>query len=185
MSRSLDATLAAEFDKDSLSPIGLVEIQTSSGYVRCWSGIGTLTWNGHDFAGTGALGKVSTLEESTELKSGGVVLELSGVPAEYVSIALSEIRQGRRAKVWIGCFEGNQLVGEPFPWFTGLTDIAEIEDNASEVTIRITAENRLIDLERPRVRRYTSEDQKLTDSGDRGFEYVPGLQDTQFVWGKQ
>ena len=39
-------------------------------------------------------------------------------------------------------------------------------------------------IEKPRERRYTSEDQKLDHPDDRGFEYVPALQDMPIFWGR-
>jgi hypothetical protein len=33
------------------------------------------------------------------------------------------------------------------------------------------------------VRRYTNEDQQAEVPGDRGFEYVPSVQELNFKWG--
>lgn len=186
MSRTLDPALESAVTSDSLEPIGLIEIGTSDpdNPVRAWSGLGELVWNGATYVGTGIFGKVSAIEETSELKAGGVVFELAGVPTELLSISLAEMRWGRPAKVWFGVLDGNRLDGEPVLMFAGLTDVPEIADDGASVTIRITAENRLIDLERPRERRYTPEDQKLTDSTDKGFEYVAFLQDWNGVWGQ-
>jgi hypothetical protein len=186
MSRALDADLEAQIDADSLAPIQLVEIGTSDpdNPVRAWSGLGDLIWNGATYIGTGIYGKVSAIEETNELKAGGVVFELSGVPSELLAVSLSSMRWGRSAKVWFAALDGNRMVGEPYQMFAGLTDVPEIVDDGSTVTIRITAENRLIDLERPRERRYTPEDQKITDASDLGFSFVAGLQDWNGVWGQ-
>jgi hypothetical protein len=48
----------------------------------------------------------------------------------------------------------------------------------------VRAENRLADLERPRVRRYNSGDQQLLFSGDKGLEFVEQMVDTSIVWGR-
>ena len=42
---------------------------------------------------------------------------------------------------------------------------------------------RLIDLDRSRARRFTSEDQKIDYPDDKGLEMVASLQDTVIIWG--
>lgn len=49
--------------------------------------------------------------------------------------------------------------------------------------IELMYEDRLVDLERPRERRYTHEDQQIRLVGDKGFDQVPELQDAQDTWG--
>jgi hypothetical protein len=50
--------------------------------------------------------------------------------------------------------------------------------------VSISYESRLIDLERSRESRYTNEDQQRAFPGDRGFEFVPSLQDLSLTWGR-
>ena len=58
-----------------------------------------------------------------------------------------------------------------------------ISDGGDTATIKLTAESRLIDLDRSRERRFTSEDQKIEFPDDKGLEYVDDLQDKEIVWG--
>ena len=50
-------------------------------------------------------------------------------------------------------------------------------------TVNITAESRLIDWARPRIRRYTNADQNERFPGDKGFEFVSDTTDKEIVWG--
>jgi hypothetical protein len=59
-----------------------------------------------------------------------------------------------------------------------------MDEQAETATVSISYEGRLIDLERPRARRYTHDDQQIDFPGDRGFEYVPTLQEWNGVWGR-
>ena len=167
-----------------VAPILLCEIQTASGYVRAWSGIGDLPWNGNTYNGTGNFGGVTPVQETNELQANGVSFTLSGVPAAMVSTALADMRQGRSTKLWLGAFDmtTGALIADPYQLFWGLTDVPSIDDGAETATIGITAENRLIDLDRARTRRLTSEDQALDDPTDLGFKIVPSLQDQEFIW---
>jgi len=67
--------------------------------------------------------------------------------------------------------------------FSGRMDVMSITEDGDSCTITMTAESRLIDLERPRLRRWTSEDQKGLDATDKGFEFVNSLQEASIKWG--
>jgi hypothetical protein len=75
------------------------------------------------------------------------------------------------------------VIADPYPLRRGRFDVAPIARDGETMTIRARYEDRLIDLERPRERRYTREDQQLRLAGDKGFDQVPELQDVQDVWG--
>lgn len=83
---------------------------------------------------------------------------------------------------------GDVLLDSPYALRRGRFDIAIIDRDPKGGTCTITAkyEDRLIDLERPREWRYTSESQKALypDVVDKGFDYVETLQDAQFIWGR-
>lgn len=186
MARDVDAALAAAMQLGAVQPVLLIEIGTSDADnpVRAWNGIGDLIWNGDTYTGTGVMGRISTLEEAVLPEARGVTFELSGVPQDLLALALGDMRQGRPARIWVGAVDQTgAMVGDPYLLFEGLTDVPEIEDTADTVALRITAESLMIDLKRPRVRRFTPEDQRLSDADDLGFDYVAGLQDATLEWG--
>ena len=63
-------------------------------------------------------------------------------------------------------------------------DIAKLMRTGT-ATITLNCESRLIQLERPKNRRYTHEDQQERLTGDLGFEFVTDLQDKEIIWGKK
>lgn len=75
------------------------------------------------------------------------------------------------------------LVADPYQLDGGRLDFTVIEDAGDTCTIAAQYESRLVDLERPRERRYTAEDQKIDYPADLGFDYVPSLQETELIWG--
>lgn len=182
------AGLTAAMESASLArvvtPIFLVDIQTTSGISRFWTGYGNLVWNANTFKGQGEFLGVDKIEETTDLKASGIVLSLSGIPASLVSMVLNEIRQGFPANVWLGALSSSgTLIIDPVLLFSGLTDVPEMEEGGDTATITLTVESLEIDRQRSRVRRYTPEDQRRIDPDDIGFEYVAGLQDADIVWG--
>ena len=54
-------------------------------------------------------------------------------------------------------------------------DTMTIAESGEYSTISISAENKLIALERSKVRRYTAEDQKIDHPTDKGFEFVTAI----------
>lgn len=183
--RELGEDLAAAIAADVVYPLLLVEIDSADGFIRVHSGIGDLSWDSKTWTGTGDLGGISAIDESTDVQANGVRFTLSGVPSALLSYALTHAEQGRAAKVWLACFDAaGEMQGDPYLLFTGLTDVPTIEDSGDTAVIGITAESRLIDLERARVRRYTPEDQKLTDPDDKGFDFVAGLQEAEIIFGR-
>jgi hypothetical protein len=63
-------------------------------------------------------------------------------------------------------------------------DQMNIQENPDTATIELTVENKLIDLERPRIARYTSAYQKSVYPGDKGMDFIEDLQDKEIVWGR-
>lgn len=176
----IDATSAAV-----VQPILLVEAEFDSATTRMWSGIGTLDWNGHDWIGGGTLLNIDAVEESTEVRAIGTRVSLSGIPSELISLALQENYQGRTLTVYLGAFDSSgDIITSPIIIFSGRMDIMTISEGGSTATIDVTVENRLIDFERTRERRYTSEDQKIEYPNDKGLEFVSSIQDIEIVWGK-
>lgn len=186
MSRDLSTGLETAVQAPSISPIGLVEMQFGSGTVRFWTGRGPLVVDGETYTGTGTLGKISSIEETTELKAVSVDLELSGVPANVLTIANGEDWQGRDVIIKYAALQqsGNRLtlVDDPFQIFKGVMDRMTLVDGRESV-VTISAESKQIDLERRSPRRYTSEDQRAEFPEDAGCDAVASLQNKEVIWG--
>jgi hypothetical protein len=64
-------------------------------------------------------------------------------------------------------------------------DVPGIQEGGDTSTITIQAENRLIELDRPREVRFNDRFQQNRFASDVGMEYVAGLQDKQISWGQK
>ncbi|MBI1208021.1 MAG: hypothetical protein GC191_12130 [Azospirillum sp.] len=185
MTERLSGSPKAETFKSVVRPALLAELQFASGTSRAWSGIGTLHWNGEDWLGTGTLGRVSTVTETIDLKAVGARFELSGIPSDLLTHMVGEPLQGRRALLWLAFFDEDWvLVPEPVLLFRGFMDSVELRDGGQTSSIALNVENRLADLSRARVRRYTDADQQAEFPGDLGFSFVASMQDLQLLWGR-
>lgn len=186
MSRSLTANMTTEVTSSVLSPIVLVELDFDVVPLNMWSGISDLDWDSKTWTGAGNLLSFGSLEETTEVRALGTSITLSGLNSSILSAALSEDYQGRRATIWLGATdETGAVIPDPIIVFGGRMDVMTINENADNVAINITIENRLIDFERTKVRRYTDQDQKIDYPNDKGFEFVSAIQDKEIVWGRR
>lgn len=206
MSRSVSSGFSDAIQRDVVQPFLAVDLAFDSGNVRAWTGLGTLSVGGVDYVGTATIMSISPIEETIEVAARGAQFVLTGIPSDLLSLALSEPYQGRIAKIYFGMMSvperllteagaiittenllpldissGNQ--SELVEIFSGFMDTMQIADEVETSTITLTAENRLISLERPKNRRYTSEDQKREFSADLGLDFVNDLQDKEIKWG--
>ena len=208
MTRSISTGFDSVLQGDVVRPIILVEMLFDSGAVRLWNGLTDLVYDSDTYTGAGTLLSVSTVEDTADISARGITISLSGISASIMSLALDEKYQNRTANVYFGIIgvpdllkteSGDYFVdfdlinfdvsdsdrNEYVPIFTGLMDQMTIADSGDTLNIGLTVESRMIDLERPRIWRYTSEDQKRVYPNDKGFDYVNDLQTKTILWGRK
>src|SRR5690348_17133335 len=107
-SRDLTATMAAAVQAAVVRPAIFYEGEfysagsPSAQFLRLWTGMGDLVWNGYTWTGGGNLLAISPIEESTRIEALGFSVTLSGMPSALISLALQSIRQGKPGKLWLG-----------------------------------------------------------------------------------
>lgn len=207
MSRDLSSATIENINAELVKPFFAVELKFDNDVVRMWTGTGTLVLpDGTSWVGTGTMLGVSAVEETAEMAAKGATLTLSSVSPELLALALAEPYQGRVANIYFGTFgpagaitqqdgsyilqqDGSKIlvqIGETGfnQLFSGYMDQMNIDDSAETSTIELKVENRLVDLERARVARYTNQFQRSLYPDDRGLSYVEGLQDRKVPWGR-
>lgn len=208
MSRSLSDSIVSVLTAESIKPFFAVRLFFDTQTLNFWTGLGDLTVASVTYTGTGRLLQISELSETAEISAQGATLTLSAIPSELISLALTEPYQGRLCQIFFGVIDANRqyLVAEDGTYilaedtsridlspgdpneivevFSGYMDQMNIEEGAETSTIGLSVESKLIDLERPRVFRYTDANQKARFPDDKGFEFVEDLQDKRFTWGR-
>jgi hypothetical protein len=182
--RSLTTAIRAEVAKGNIQFALFVEMIFDGGTVRLWTGYGNFTLNSHVFTGAGHLGKISAVEETVgDVRANGVAFTLSGIDVPTIALCLTEHFQGRPATVWLAFFNSDWvIIPDAVQIFKGRMDYPIIEKGGETASITVYVESRLIDLERPRVRRYTAEDQQQLHPGDTGLRFIAGLQEKTVRW---
>lgn len=205
MSRELAPLVKEELTKQVLEPFFTVELDFDSGPLYMWTGYGNLTIGGKTYIGAGQLLNISSVTETTEMEAKGATITVSGIPSGFLSVALQEPYQGRECRIFFAIVVNEELLQENgglllteagdiilteesgiklTEIFSGELDQMNIEENADTAIVSVTAENVLIKLERPTIRRFTNEDQRSRFPNDKGLEYVASLQDKEILWGR-
>ena len=87
MTRDIDPATQAASEAPAIWPVVFVDLAFDSGHVRFHSELGTLSFGGNDYTGTGRLGAVSSMDEDSELTRTPVTLTLSGIPTDVLAAA--------------------------------------------------------------------------------------------------
>ncbi len=187
--RDLTAAVDTELGQSTTAPRWFVKIELDSGDVRLWNGLGPKTLFGETYTGSGRLGSIEPIQETQEVVASGVQMTLHIMPTTdqpdavdaILNIALGEEYQGRPVTIWQAQIDHTDgtLIDDPFIRFKGKLDIMRDSELPGSAVITVTAENRLIDLERPRLRTYTPEDQKVKYPNDTFFDEVAALQNRE------
>lgn len=185
MSRELTPAMKSAVTADLVRPITLVQCAFDSGNLNLWSGIGNLTVDSVEYVGAGTLLQIGEIAESAELQANGLTVALSGITEPLISKARDEDYQGRELKVLLGTIDADgDVVADPVVVFSGFMDTMLMNDGAETAAIQVSVENRLIEFERTRARRYTAEDQKIDYPNDKGLEFVAEMAEKEIVWGR-
>ena len=208
MARDIFPTLLQALEAPEITPFFAVDLMFGSSPLYMWSGYGDFVREdtGNTYLGAGQLLNISTVEETTEIQAVGANFTLSGIPSSFLSLALQEPYQGRECRIYFGVLIDGSLATQGLDTittqfgdlivlqsgtqgfleiFSGEMDQMNIVEAADTATISVSAENALIKLERPVVRRLTNTDQKSRYPNDKGLEYVAGLQDKEIFWGRK
>jgi hypothetical protein len=176
-----------------------------------WTGLGDLTIGAITYTGTGNMLGISEVKETADISAAGATLSLTGIPTDILSLALQVPYQGRLCRIKFGMFDANRNTlllesGDDLllengsviatsstldtatpaltTLFVGYMDQMNIDEGPETSTVTLAVESKLIDLERPRIIRYTSASQKSRHAGDLAFDFIPDLQDRPLGWGR-
>ena len=183
MSRDLTTDMRAQVIAGTLIPIVFYEGEYAADTVRLWTGVGSITWDGHTWLGMGGIISIGAIQETTKTEATGFTISVTGESSANVSRALASCRRNKPGKLWLGALtDAGAVVADPIEMRAGKFSHPEVGDDGVSATITVTYADELTDLGRPRERRYTSEDQARTYPDDKGFDFVPMLQDIVIAW---
>jgi hypothetical protein len=182
MSRTINASTLAALNADNLRYIYLVDIQLDGGDLSFNTSLTNYTYNSKSFIGTGNLGQVGSIKESSNLDPDRCQITLSGIDTVLLAAILAENYVNRPAFVYIALLDdSNQIIGEPFVHFPGVVGALAVSYGSTAV-INIELNDSLVLWARPKIKRYTNQQQQSKHPGDKGLEFVEQIADKDVIW---
>jgi hypothetical protein len=162
------------------------EFRFASGTARVCSREHDIEWDGQVWAGAGRVGSIKELEEAGTIEPFGLEMALL-VTDELLALALNPAEyKNRDVLLWRGLLDfsdpaGRAVVADPVGPFTYRMDLLEFELGETSA-IRLTAESRLADWQRPRVRYNNDADQQAQYPGDEFFKDTESFVERVLLW---
>lgn len=183
--QGLDASITNRLGADHQEIFFAVKAEFDSDDIMLWTGSGDLVIGSDTYIGAGGLLSISNSEESSDIRSNGVTVSISGMDTDVLGYALTENYQNRPFTLLMGYLMGgaNESAGEVI-LFKGRMISIVVKDDTNGSTIEVSAENRLLDLQRPSKYRYTKESQNFLYPNDVSLNRIASLQDQEIVWGR-
>ncbi|TSD59018.1 hypothetical protein FFI97_001430 [Variovorax sp. KBS0712] len=185
--RTLTPAAVAALSAPELRIARLVLMEFPGFAVALNSSNQNMVYAGVTYLGAAGLGTISQIDDSPgEIK--GLQLEMSGVPTDYLSLALADatVVQGTPLTTRLAILDEDwQVIEAPIDW-VGTLDTMPIQEDGETCTIAATAESAAVDLLRGTPMTYSNVDQKALYPDDRAFEYLNSLIGKPIIWaGKQ
>jgi hypothetical protein len=187
MSRFEAAENEAAIEESRIPYVLFAEFDFASGFVRLNSTSYKWRFNGEDFLGAGRLAGIGPVRENGEMIPDKLEFTLSGIPAEYVAITLTEKYHGRDARLWVGYVDKEtfKFVADPQLIWEGFMDVMVLSRGRGSRTISLVCENRFILWNKASGWMYTDEHQRVFDPTDAFFNQVAKIQNKVVTWGSQ
>lgn len=165
--------LQAEFR----SPAGAIE------YLRCHTGIGTLTLGGNSFIGVLDAIVISEVVSSTQESAEGFTVRVMG-SADIVQRAMTYSYQGRPVTVWEGYLNNAGALVDAMIVAAGLMDTMSIDHSGTAVEIEVKVDSLFTEFTRPKRTMLSPHAQRAAYPDDDTMDMLPMLDGLEFPFPK-
>lgn len=170
-----------------IRPVHCVYMDFSGSVARATNAHNDITmsddFGGGTYSAVGDFGMINNVVETEEISAKSIELTLSGIPQDKITLALTNQYRGRAVCVYLLLYSEDFSTYEKTIIFRGRMDTMTINEGEDSATIKIVCENRLIELQRAKERRYTNEELQRLHPGDLGLQYVAGAATEDLYWG--
>lgn len=181
MTTQMDEALRSKI----VRPAILFALDHPAGWLRLWSGVGTIYWNGDAYRGAGTLLTCDAAEETTEIQVARLTVNLTAPDFDDDTMAIITTPMRRRSLYsWKGLLDDfANIIPEPRMRFSGFADAPGIsEDERHKRTISLTAVGALHNLISPVHAQVSNEEQIKRHPGDSGLALMSSIPNQQLVW---
>lgn len=152
-------------------------LEHPAGDVAVWDGIGDFELDSVTYTGVGGLGFVAGLSDSADIQQHEVTCTLNAVPLSALAEDTGDVR-GAPAQIVMALIDETGAIVHQRTRFTGVGDVLRTKYTDTLAQLTLTLRSFLADWGAAPKRYYTPQDQERLHSGDTGFDYVKGLQDS-------
>lgn len=181
--KSLSGPAVAALNAAELSIVQLVYMDFPGFAIALCSANHPVDYGGVTYRGAAGLGSVGQIDDSPgEVK--GLQLELSGVPTEYLALALDDaaIVQGTPLTIRLAVVStSGQVLDAALDW-VGTLDTMTITEDGDTCSIAVTAESSAVDLLRGNSLTTSAADQRSLYPGDPSFDFVALQANQPVIW---
>ena len=177
---NLPVELADIVAQDHLEFFMLVKLEFDTGTVYISGADFDVGYEGQVWTSLRGLGSVDPIVES-DSEIPGISLTLSGVPNEAIIHAQTEAYRGRKVTIKWAFFDANDILCVDSAAWMGFMDIPVITREKDTCTIQVSAENRMIDWQRPRGLLFNHADQQRIDPTDNFFLGIESMVEREVV----
>jgi hypothetical protein len=185
MSRGFPSSVLDALSAQHVSLVTFAKLEFPSGTVYLHNSIGTYTWGGNDWLGTGDLGEISQIEEGSDISPYKITLTLSGLDPTISGAALTEDYYLQPVTVYLGALDSSDdLIADPTVIWEGAMDqmIVSVAASGGD-SISLTAESELARFTNASNLKYTDVQLQSDFSGDLGFSLLADIEGAKLRWG--
>lgn len=179
----ISPALARALDK-GWAPFLLFYCDHPSGEVRYWTRTGKVTIGGHEYIGTGVLGKMSGATRSTDLSINEVTFELRGVRPTTAQM-LSGLVRNRVARVTRGAISARgKIAVDDDPTIDALLDYQKlsVDPATGSAKIALIGQQGFFILDRAQDIALTDQQQRSEFDDDTGMSLTHAYANRESNW---
>lgn len=185
MSRGFPSSVLTALSAQHVALVTFAKLQFPSGTLYLHNSIGTYTWGGNDWLGTGDLGQISQIEEGADVSPYKITLSLSGLDPDISGAALTEDYYLQPVTVYLGVLDADDaLLADPTVVWEGAMDQMNLSVGAEGGdVISLTAESELARFNKASNLKYTAAQLQSDYPGDLGFDLMADVDGAKLRWG--
>ncbi len=179
------AALQTALEKPVVRVAYFVEFAFAGGTSRMSTLNQTITWGGYDWLGVGAIGGISSINESESIESSALNFTLTAADPSWIALAVGSVEEyrGRPAKMWMcPLSESFQLIDAPVICWRGVMDLVSVGFDGEDGQIILKCETSAFGLKRKQGLRMNAAQHKKKYPSDTGFDYLTDLITNSQLW---
>lgn len=189
--RDLPAPVDANLDDETIKPVFFASFLFDTDPLYVHTELGDISTLGQTWLGTGGLGQVSEIEETSN-GNPGLKFRLDTTDESAGSIFEELTQQDYFQREVVVYFSTRDIISgalsaDPTETWRGRIDYAEFtygtEGQETQSFVDVVVENEFLDGKTPLNLLYSKAQIEEEHPGDTGFDYIAALKNTKIVWG--